>query len=107
MLIAALENQLLYGKAYNVASDEFFSYAAIVDVIEEVTGRAIQRRTASMNEIIEKQIPIPFPPDMHLLYDGKELNQLLSFTHTPFLLGMARTWTTYQQVLARRQAQLR
>lgn len=107
ILIAALENPRLYGKAYNVASEEFFSYATVVDVIEEVTGRAIQRRTASMDEIIEKQIPMPFPPDMHLLYDGKQLNQLLSYAHAPLLVGMARTWTTYQKVLAHRQAQIR
>lgn len=105
ILVTALENQLLYGKAYNVASAEHFSYATMADVVEEVTGRVIQRRPASMPEIIRKQIPMPFPPDMHLLYDGNQLNRDLSYTHTPLLSGMAHTWTAYQEVLKRKQAQ--
>lgn len=105
MLISALDNQLLYGNAYNVASGEVLSYASMADVVEEVTGRTIKRQPASVAEIIKKRIPMPFPPDMNLLYDGTRLNQLLPYAHTPFQQGMARTWTFYQQVLASRRGQ--
>lgn len=106
MLIVVLENQALFGEAYNVASDEFFSYNTLADVVEQVTGRVIQRQPASLPEIIRKQIAMPFPPDMHLLYDGKQLNQLLSYSHTPLLRGMAHTWKAYQEVLERKQAHM-
>ena len=91
MLIAGLENQLLYGKAYNVASAAALSYNTLADVVEEVTGRLIRRQPVSMHEIIRKQLPMPFPPDLHLLYDGTQLNDVLSYTHTPFPIGMAHT----------------
>lgn len=104
MLIAGLENQLLYGKAYNVASAAALSYNTLADVVEEVTGRLIRRQPVSMHEIIRKQLPMPFPPDLHLLYDGTQLNDVLSYTHTPFPIGMAHTWDSYQEVLKRKQS---
>lgn len=107
ILIATLENQHLYGKTYNVASEELFSYATMADVVEEVTGRPIRRQPASMHQIIRNQIPMPFPPDVQLLYDGTQLNQVLTYTHAPLRLGMAHTWTAYQQVLQRKRAQTR
>ena len=102
IIIACLENEKVFGKAFNIASEEMISYTIMADIIEEVCGRKIARRPLSTEEIVHERIPMPFPPDEHLLYDGKKLRQVLSYEHTPFILGIAKTWADYQQVVQRR-----
>jgi 2'-hydroxyisoflavone reductase len=102
ILIASMENENTYGQAFNVAGEERISYAMLADIIEEVCGRTIQRRVMSMNEIIRERVPMPFPPDDHLLYDGSNLRKVLGFEYTPFILGIAKTWRYYQAVVQRR-----
>lgn len=104
IIITCLANQSVWGQAYNVASEEMFSYTTMADVIEEVCGRKIRRRVLNMDEILRQRIPMPFPPDSHLLYDGSRLNRTLAYEHTPFILGMASTWRDYQRVIRRRQS---
>lgn len=104
MIIACLENPSTRGQTYNLASVESFSYATMADVIEEVCGRKIKRRTLSMEAILDEQVPMPFPPDSHLLYDGGRMNRALGFEHTPFILGMASTWRDYKRVIRHRKA---
>ncbi|BBO93428.1 hypothetical protein DSCOOX_66080 [Desulfosarcina ovata subsp. ovata] len=103
LIMACLENQAVMGQAYNVAGEEMISYRRMADVIEEITGRKLQRRALSMDEIVRQQVPMPFPPDEHLLYDGRKLCQTLAYEHTPFIIGMAKTWKDYQCVLRRRK----
>jgi nucleoside-diphosphate-sugar epimerase len=103
IIMACLENQKVFGQAYNVASEEMISYHTIADTIEEVTGRKIERKPLSTGEIIRQRVPMPFPPDEHLLYDGGKLISAIGFEHTPFILGMTETWKYYQKVVQRRR----
>ena len=102
IISACLENEKVQGQAFNVAGEEMVSYDMMADVVEEVSGRKIARRELSLSDIIREQVPMPFPPDEHLLYDGAKLRQALQFTHTPFILGMAKTWQDYRKVIQRR-----
>jgi nucleoside-diphosphate-sugar epimerase len=97
-----MENEKTYGQAFNVAGEERISYGTMADMIEEVCGRTLQRRKMSTADIIRERIPMPFPPDEHLLYDGSKLRTVLGYQHTPFLLGIAKTWRNYQAVVQRR-----
>ncbi len=103
IIIACLENPAVFGNAYNVASEEMISYNIMADIVEEVSGHAMARIPMSTRDIIRRNIPMPFPPDEHLLYDGRKLQQVLNYVHTPFILGIARTWADYQAVLRRRR----
>lgn len=102
ILIACMENEKAHGQAYNVAGEEWISYTTMADMIEEVCGRVIQRRILSIDDIIREKVPMPFPPDEHLLYDGTKLRNALGYNYTPFILGIAKTWRNYQAVVQRR-----
>ena len=102
MIAGCLENEAVQGQAFNIAGEEMISYNRMADTIEEVCGRRIERRALSTEDIIRQRVPMPFPPDEHLLYDGRRLNQTIAYEHTPFILGMAKTWSVYQQVVQRR-----
>jgi len=104
IILACLGNETVFGRAFNVAGEERISYAVMADVIEEVCGRKIERKVMTIDEIIRERIPLPFPPDDHLLYDGSKLRHALDFTHTPFTIGMAKTWKYYQKVVQQRLA---
>ena len=102
IIVACIENENVYGRAFNVSGEEFISYGVMADTIEEVCGRQIQRKAMGIDDIIREGVPMPFPPDEHLLYDGSKLRQTIGFVHTPFILGMAKTWKDYQRVIQRR-----
>lgn len=102
ILAACFENQKVLGQAFNVSGEELISYSRMADVVEEVSGRRLTRRVMGIDEILRERVPMPFPPDAHLLYDGRKLQQVLEFTHTPFVLGMAKTWQDYRKVVQRR-----
>jgi 2'-hydroxyisoflavone reductase len=102
IIMVCLENEKVMGQAYNIASEEMISYRTMADIIEEVCGRKIERMALSTEEIIRRRIPMPFPPDDHLLYDGTKLYKVIGYEHTPFILGMAKTWKDYQRVVQRR-----
>jgi nucleoside-diphosphate-sugar epimerase len=102
IIAACIENENVYGQAFNVSGEEFISYAVMADTIEEVCGRRFQRKVMGIDDIIRERIPMPFPPDAHLLYNGGKLQKTLGFVHTPFILGMAKTWKDYERVIQRR-----
>jgi nucleoside-diphosphate-sugar epimerase len=103
IIIACLENETVFGQAFNVAGEEQISYVVIADVLEEVCERKVERRVMTTDEIIRKRIPLPFPPDDHLLYDGSKMRHALGFSHTSFTIGMAKTWKYYQKVVQQRR----
>lgn len=96
ILLICIKNDKTFGQAFNVASDEHISYSILVDKIEEVLGRPIKRRLVRMDDIITERIPLPFPPDDHLLYDGRKLKNILNFVYTPFIKGIGKTWQYYE-----------
>jgi 2'-hydroxyisoflavone reductase len=102
VIIACIENAKVFGQAYNIASEEMISYHTLTDIIEEVTCRKIERKVLSTEEIIRQRIPMPFPPDDHLLYDGDKLCKTIDFEHTPFIQGITETWKYYQKVVQRK-----
>ncbi|MDX9785433.1 MAG: NAD-dependent epimerase/dehydratase family protein [Desulfobacterales bacterium] len=102
IIAACLENDAVKGQAYNVAGEESISYDVMADVIESVSGLRVDRRVMGIAEIIRERLPLPFPPDEPLLYDGGKLRRALNYAHTPFIRGMAETWRYYQKVVQRR-----
>ncbi len=102
IIAACIENENVFGKAFNVAGEEFVSYAVMADTIEEVCGRQIQRKVMGIDDIIREKVPMPFPPEDHLLYNGSKLQKVLNYVHTPFIFGIAKTWKDYQKVVQRR-----
>lgn len=81
---------------YNVAGPEAVSYADMVDVLETVCGRRPMVRKMALPQIVREKIPLPFPPDENLLYDGGKIAADLNFAYTPLVTGMRHTWAYYK-----------
>lgn len=91
-----------FGEVYNVASDELISYRRIVDVLAEVTGKAIEPVTMAPAEIERRNIPLPFPLAEHLVYSGRKASRLFGIDYMPFSKGLREALRYY--LMVRRQA---
>jgi len=98
MIIRCIGEGKALNQEFNLSSDELISYPRIVEVLEEITGKKIKVVSKSIEEIKRDRIPLPFPLDMHLVYSGSKLQQMLNFDYTPLMIGMSETFKYYQMV---------
>lgn len=96
IIIECLENEASCGKAFNAAAEEQVSYPVLMDIFREVTGIPFEIESRSVEEITAGNIPLPFPLDEHLLYDGTLARETLGLRYTPFLEGMKETYRFYR-----------
>ncbi|MCC4116664.1 SDR family oxidoreductase [Aromatoleum toluclasticum] len=93
-----------FGETFNLASGEPVSYARIVHVLGEITGKAVETQPLPAAEIARRNLPLPFPLDEDLVYDGAKIDRLFDFAHTPFRTGLRETLKYYLTVKRREAA---
>jgi nucleoside-diphosphate-sugar epimerase len=96
IIIGCLGNRASWNRAFNASAEELISYPRLLEILEEVTGIHPRITTMSTEEIEARQIPLPFPLDEHLVYDGSLLKDIMDFHYTPFLEGMEETYRYYR-----------
>ena len=98
ILIKSILNKNMFNQGLNVASDELISYPRIYEVLKNISEKEFQTTIMTFETITGKRIALPFPPDIHLVYSGKKLQEILGFKFTPFIKGMQKTYAYYQMV---------
>ncbi len=98
ILIKTILNENMFNLGLNVASEELVSYPRLYEVFKNVTNKDFETIDMDIETINSKRIPIPFPPDIHLVYSGKKLQDILGVKFTPLMDGMKRTYAYYQMV---------
>jgi 2'-hydroxyisoflavone reductase len=104
LIIRCIGNERTLGGTFNLAADEAVSYARIVEVLAEITGKQIAPVRLPVAEINRQGIPLPFPLDEHLLYSGEKLRRLFDFEYTPFKQGLREALRYYLMVQKQRGA---
>jgi nucleoside-diphosphate-sugar epimerase len=105
LIIRCVQDERVYGEAFNLASDELISYSRIVEVLEEITGRDLERVALPVTAINEQGIELPFPLDEHLVYSGEKIRRLFDFEYTPFAVGMRETLKYFLMVRKTRKGE--
>ena len=103
LLWACIGDPRVFGEAFNLASPERVSYARIVEALGQITGKDVATQPLSVAEIARRKVPLPFPIDEHLVYDGGKIDRLFAFEHTPFQVGL-REALKYYLMTKRREA---
>jgi len=98
ILIKSILNKNMFGREFNVASEELISYLKFYDILRKISGKDFKIDTMNFETINNKRIEIPFPPDLHLVYSGRKLQEILNFKFIPFIDGMKQTYNYYQRV---------
>ena len=103
ILIKSILNENMYNQGLNVASEELVSYPRIYDVLKNIGKKDFETIAMNFETINSKMIQMPFPPDIHLIYSGKKLQDILDFKFTSFTNGMKNTYAYYQMVQKAKQ----
>lgn len=103
LLWACIGEPRAFGETFNLASGELVSYARIVEALGEMTGKAVDTLRLPVEEIARRNLPLPFPIDEDLVYDGTKIDRLFGFEHTPFHVGL-REALKYYLMVKRREA---
>ena len=98
ILIKSILNEKMFNQGLNVASEELVSYPEIYDVLKNISKKDFKTVTLNFETINSNKIQMPFPPDIHLVYSGKKLQDILGFKFTPFIDGMKSTYAYYEMV---------
>lgn len=91
-----LGNRAVFNQAFNICSEQLVSYQRLMDIFEEICSEKINRQKMGVSEIEERQIPLPFPLDSHLIYSGTKLQRLIGIEYTPIEDGMKATYEYYK-----------
>ena len=103
ILIKSILNENMYNQGLNVASEELVSYPRIYDVLKNISKKDFETIAMDFETINSKMIQMPFPPDIHLIYSGKKMQDILDFKFTSFINGMKNTYDYYQMVQKAKQ----
>jgi nucleoside-diphosphate-sugar epimerase len=96
IILGCIGNSRAYNRAFNASGGELISYERLVEVFEDITGVQLNVQRKPIDEIVDRQIPLPFPLDEHLIYSGTLVQSIMSFEYTPFHEGMAETYRYYR-----------
>ena len=98
IIIKSILNKNMFNHGLNVASEELVSYPMLYDVLKKISKKDFGTISMNIETIKSRQIDMPFPPDTHLAYSGKRLQDILDFKFIPFIDGMEKTYNYYEMV---------
>lgn len=91
-ILLACGNEKAYNRAFNLCNKESMTYENFADLMEEVLELQFERVELSVSEVLEKQIPLPFPltHEESEWYDGSSIEEL-GLRYTDISRGMSIT----------------
>lgn len=101
MIMAAIGNGKAYDQVFNLAAPEQLDYDSFLAELEKVNGGKVDTIPMSCAEIVEKQIPLPFPLQHDELYDGSKITRALGVEYTPFSDAFKETYDIYMKAMRR------
>ena len=95
-ILSACHNPLAYNKAYNLCNPQMLNYSSFADILAQATNIPFERAEVSVQDIISKGIPLPFPllKEESQYYKGAQVKEL-GITYTPIVTGMTETFEAY------------
>lgn len=86
-ILNAIGNEKAYGEIFNVAGEEEISYEMIMNLLHSFAGD-FKTEGMTVEQIIEKRVPLAFPMNRNELFDGSKAKELLGVDYTSFESGM-------------------
>lgn len=105
-ILRSIGNERSYGQAYNLCQDSIVTYDSffqtLKDVAEPGVVEELQELSVSVEDAIERQIPMPFPAidsETELCSNEKSKREL-GMVYTEFDDGMGRTYRAFKNVFS-------
>lgn len=95
-LLLFLGNPEAYDRAFNLCASERLSYERFYEVLTEAVDTPFERVDITVETVLEKQIPLPFPlyKEESLWYDGSAVEEL-GLKYTDLNEGMRETYAAF------------
>lgn len=91
-------NEKAYNEVFNLASPEIADYNSFISQLRQCNGTDFPTTPVTVKQVIEQNIPLPFPLDESLLYSGKKSETVLEYKYTPFSVGMKKTFSIFMSI---------
>ena len=87
-----------YGQVFNLSSPEAQTYGSFMETLKACTELPVRTYDVTVEQVLERNLPLPFPLDEDELYSGEKVTNTFGYTYTPFLTGMKKTVSVFTNV---------
>ena len=84
-----------FNQIFNLSAPEEITYSSLLESFEKFNGGPFMSRPVTVDEVIDENIPMPFPLTEDELYSGKKLSETFDYTYTPYMEGMEKTYKIF------------
>lgn len=90
-------NPKAYNEIFNLAgSDE--TYESFLKTLEVCNGAPFATTDVTVKQVLDENIPLPFPLDVDEIYSGKKVEEVFGYKYTPFETGMKKTFAIFKNI---------
>lgn len=88
-------NEKAYNEIFNLSAPEEITYSMLLEAFEQFNGGPFMTRPVTVEEVLDENIPMPFPMTEDVLYSGRKFAETFDFSYTPFMEGMEKTFKIF------------
>ena len=94
-LMQCVGNKDAFNEVFNLSGKESVTYEQLISDFERYNSGPFDIREVTVQEVLDKGIPLPFPLTDDMLYSGEKIAEALEFEYTPFSEGMEKTFKIF------------
>jgi 2'-hydroxyisoflavone reductase len=88
-------NEKAYNEIFNLSAPEEITYSILLEAFEIFNGGPFMTKPVTVEEVLDNNIPLPFPLTEDELFSGKKFADTFEFSYTPWLEGMEKTYKIF------------
>jgi len=96
----SIANPKAYNEIFNLAGNDE-TYDSFIATLEKCNGGIFETQPVTVQQVLDENIPLPFPLNNDELYSGKKVEDVFGYKYTPFETGMKKTFTVFKNVYAK------
>jgi 2'-hydroxyisoflavone reductase len=91
----SIGDERAFNQIFNLSAPEEITHGKLLEAFEEFNGGPFMSRPVTVEEILDENIPNPFPLTENELFSGEKFAETFEFTYTPFMEGMEKTFKIF------------
>lgn len=96
----SIANPKAYNEIFNLSGNDE-TYETFLKMLEICNGGAFATTPVTVKQVIDENIPLPFPLNNDELYSGKKVEDVFGYKYTSFETGMKKTFSVFKNVYAK------
>ena len=97
-LLRSAGDKRVFNDVFNLSGPEELTYHDYMAAFEKAYGEPVDVRLVSISEVLQQNIPLPFPMETNEVYDGRKFAKAMDFAYTPFEEGFGVAVRVFKDV---------